>query len=205
MHGNVLKGTSMDCRLTKQDLFDVLAGWNSFLRRKVHLIACGGTAMTLMDVKPSTKDVDFMVPVISEHKYLIKTLGELGYSRKTGSGWGKKGEVFIFDLFPGNSIHTTELLGSPLEEGHHHPLKEYSRIYIGVLNEYDLISSKLFRGTLVDFDDCLMLVKARKNGIDLVRLRDHFRELASYDVSEEKILKNLDMFFDHLDENGLLS
>jgi hypothetical protein len=195
----------MDYRLTRQELFDVLAGWNRFLRRKVHLIACGGTALTLMGIKESTKDVDFMVPVVSEHDYLIRALSKLGYSRKTGSGWCKKGEVFIFDLFPGNSIHTTELLKSPLEEGKHHLLKEFSRIYIGILNEYDLISSKLFRGTPVDFDDCLALVAARQVEIDLDRLRDHFKELAGYDVSEERILKNLDMFFARLAENGLLS
>ena len=34
----------MDYRLTKQHLLDALAQWNRFLKRKVHLIACGGTA-----------------------------------------------------------------------------------------------------------------------------------------------------------------
>ena len=108
-------------------------------------------------------------------------------------------------LFIGNKIHTTELLESPLKDGNHYPLKEYSRMYIGVLNAYDLIASKLFRGTSVDFDDCLMLVRARIDEIDTKKLREHSKELASYDVSEEKILKNIDMFFDLLNEEGLLS
>lgn len=68
-----------DYRLGKAQLMDVLGQWNRFLKRKVHLIACGGTAMTLAGVKPSTKDVDFLVPVPAEHAYLLKILMPLGY------------------------------------------------------------------------------------------------------------------------------
>jgi len=63
----------MDYRLNKKTLLDILRYWNSYLKRKVHLIACGGTALTLLGIKPSTKDVDFMVPIEREYKYLIKT------------------------------------------------------------------------------------------------------------------------------------
>ena len=45
----------MDYRLDKYKLLEILEQWHHFLRKKVHLIACGGTAMTLWDVKPSTK------------------------------------------------------------------------------------------------------------------------------------------------------
>ena len=134
----------MEYRLNKKILLDELGQWNSFLKRKVHLIACGGTALTLMDIKPSTKDIDFMVPEESEYRYLIKTLKDLGYRQSTGSGWQKEGDVFIYDIFQGNRIHTTELLESPLEKGRHILLKEFSSLYIGILNEYDLIASKLF-------------------------------------------------------------
>jgi len=44
----------MDYRINKQTLLDVLGQWNGFLRRKIHLIACGGTALTLWDIKPYT-------------------------------------------------------------------------------------------------------------------------------------------------------
>lgn len=98
--------------------------WNRFLKRKIHLIACGGTAMTLLDVKPSTKDIDFMVPKPAEHDYLLKTLKQLGYEQTTQSGWQRQGDSFRFDLFRGKRIHTTELLESPLEEKNHKKLKE---------------------------------------------------------------------------------
>jgi len=193
----------MDYRLDKQTLLDVLGQWNGFLRRKIHLIACGGTALTLMDIKPSTKDADFMVPVEPEYRYLIRTLKDLGYQKKTGSGWQTKGDLFIFDLFAGKRIHTTELLTSPLEAGNHTLFKEFSHLYIGLLNPYDLIASKLFRGTSVDFEDCLMLIKARKDNIDIKRVEQHFKELASYDISEKRITKFIEDFLELLKKEGL--
>ena len=136
----------MQNRVDKQNLMDTLAGWNDFLNRTVHLIACGGTAMTLMGIKFSTKDIDFIIPEENEHKYLIDILQDLGYKPVRGPGWQKE-NGFIFDLFRGKQIHTTELLESPLKEGNNIFLKEFSHIYLGVLNYYDLITSKLFRGT----------------------------------------------------------
>ncbi len=193
----------MQYRLNKNTLLDELGLWNRFIKRRVHLIACGGTALTLLDIKPSTKDVDFMVPDESEHTYLIRILKDLGYKQTTGSGWQKKGDVFIYDLFPGKRIHTTELLKSPLEEGKHLLLKEFSYLYVGILNEYDLIASKLFRGTDVDFEDCLMLVRARKEMIDMKQLEKYVKELASYDISETRIVKNFLNFLNLLKKEVL--
>jgi hypothetical protein len=193
----------MEYRLNKQKLLDVLALWNRFLKRKVHLIACGGTAMTLQGVKPSTKDVDFMVPNLGEYNYLIKLLKSLDYEQATANGWQRKGDIFRFDLFPGKRIHTTELLESPLEPGNHSLLTEYSRLYIGILNEYDLIASKLMRGTGVDFEDCLMLVKALSGKIDIERLVGHYRELVSYDISVDRIGVHIDRFVELLREEKL--
>ena len=155
----------MEYRLDKNRLLEILGGWNRFLKRKVHLIACGGTAMTLIGVKPSTKDVDFMSPEVREYNYLVKQLKALDYRKVTGSGWKRDGENFQFDIFFGNRIHTTELLESPLGEGRHSILKEFSHLYIGILNDYDLIASKLMRGTSIDFEDCLSLAEARREEI----------------------------------------
>jgi hypothetical protein len=127
----------------------------------------------------------------------------LGYQQTTGHGWQKNDALFIFDLFPGNRIHTTELLRSPLEEGNHRLLKAFSRLYIGILNDYDLISSKLFRGSNVDFDDCLMLVKTHQDSIDIEHLKRHFTEMARYDISENRIQRHLEHFLAMLREGKL--
>ncbi len=150
----------MNYRLGKQRLLNTMRGWDSLLSKKVHLIACGGTALTLLGVKESTKDIDLIVPDVSEYTYLIKILEEAGYKPVTGAGWSK-GEGFTFDLFRGNKVHTTELLESPLKEKNHVFIKEFSFLYLGALNYYDIIISKLFRGTAVDIEDCLMLMERK--------------------------------------------
>ncbi|MCX6577755.1 MAG: hypothetical protein NTV82_15360 [Candidatus Aminicenantes bacterium] len=183
----------MKYRADKETLLSRLALWDSFLKKRVRLIACGGTALTLLNIKPSTKDIDLIVPEEKEHDYLISTLRQLGYISVTGSGWRRESD-FVFDLFRGPRVHTTELLGSPLEKGNHTLFKEFSYIYLGVLNSYDLLISKLFRGTSADMDDCLSLMKNQRKEIDIRRLERRFRDTASFDISEERILKNLEYF-----------
>jgi len=183
----------MDNRISKQGLLDTLSGWNGFLKKKVHLVACGGTAMTLIGVKASTKDVDFIVSVESEYDYLVKTIKDLGYKPASGYGWAKD-NGFIFDLFKGKKVFTTELLDSPLGPSRNIKLVEFSHIYVGILNYYDLMISKLFRGTSVDMDDCAALFKSKKGEIDIKEFTKRFKETASYDVAEDKANKNLDYF-----------
>ena len=192
----------MEYRIDKEGLLSVLSGWDSFLKRKVHLIACGGTAMTLVGAKASTKDIDLIAPEITEYEYLINVLKELGYNPVSGNGWSRDGK-FVFDIFRGNKIHTTDLLESPLNEGNNYKVKEFAHIYLGALNHYDLIVSKLFRGKEVDFEDCLALMKNKGSEIDIENLKKRFHETASYEVSEEKVSKNLDIFLNRLTEEDI--
>jgi hypothetical protein len=191
----------MEYRLTKEMLIAQLAQWDSFLKREIHLIACGGTAMTLLGVKASTRDVDFIVPKQQEYEYLIKLLKDLGYKNVRGSGWARDHEAFIFDLFAGKRVHTTDLLNDPLESANHTLIKEFAHIYLGVLNDYDLIVSKLFRGDRVDFEDCVSLMKARKDVVDMDKLKNYFFEMLSYHpVGKNRVQGNWDSFQKMLSE-----
>jgi hypothetical protein len=183
----------MNDRANKDLLLARLADWDSFLRRRVRLIACGGTALTLLNIKPSTKDIDLIVPEIGEYEYLVRTLDQLGYKSVSGSGL-RRGDDFVFDLFRGPRIHTTDLLESPLEPANHLLIKEFTYIYLGALNFYDLLISKLFRGTSADIEDCLALMRHKKDNIDIQVFERRFRATASYDISEERVLKNLVYF-----------
>ena len=194
----------MEYRIDKQGLLDRISAWDTFLKRKVHLIACGGTALTLLGVKPSTKDIDLIVPNLDEHEYLVSILKQLAYKSASGWGWERE-DGFIFDLFRGKAVHTTELLESPLEKGNHIFVKEFDRIYLGVLNYHDLIISKLFRATAIDIDDCLVLVRNKKKGIDFKQLEKRFKETASFDVSEDKVNKNFEHFLKILKKEGLIN
>jgi hypothetical protein len=191
----------MEYRIDKEGLIERLGAWDGFLKSKVNLIACGGTALTLLNIKDSTKDIDLLVPDTTEHSYLISILKQLGYRPASGSGLARD-DGFIFDLFPGKRIHMTELLESPLEKGNNIPVKEFSHIYLGILNYYDIIISKLFRSAAVDIDDCLMLVKRKRKDIDMARLIERFKETASYDISEDKDNKNLEHFLGILRKDG---
>jgi hypothetical protein len=193
----------MEYRLNKEDLMKSLMAWDGFLNKKVHLIACGGTAMTLLGVKTSTRDVDFLVPDEGEYQYLVKTLAQLGYQSATGFGWQRPGEAYVFDLFKGKRVFTTELLDPPLDDGRHSLIREFAHIYVGVLNHYDLIISKLFRCSTIDVEDCLMLVKSRQHEIDINVLKKRFKETAQYDIAEEKMMGNWDYFEKALKKEGL--
>ena len=180
-------------RIDKKELLNEISGWNRFLKRKMHLIACGGTALTILGLKESTKDIDFIVPNINEYTYLIATLKKIGYKSAAGNGWSRN-EKYVFDLFRGKFVHTTELLESPLLEGNNIFFEEFSNVYLGVLNFYDLIISKLFRGAQVDFDDCLILYEANKNQINVNKLRERFKKTASYDIAFDRLIINLEVF-----------
>ncbi len=120
----------MEHRIAKKGLLNQLGQWDGFLKRKVHLIACGGTALTLF--------------------------------------------------------------------------KEFSHIYLGILNYYDLITSKLFRGTSVDIDDSLMLLKSKRNEININQLKKHYEETAKYEIAQDKVIKYLENFMDILKKEGLI-
>ncbi len=192
----------MEYRLNKDKLLEELTIWNGLLKRRVRLIACGGTALTLLGIKPSTKDVDLIIPEISEYDYLTKLLKDLGYKLVTGIGLSRDG-IFIFDLFRGNRVHTTELIDSALNQDNHILIKEFSQLYLGALNYYDILISKLFRATSVDVNDCLLLFKAKRNEIDTDKFISRFRVTASFDVSEISVLKNLEYFLSVLKKEGL--
>lgn len=191
----------MQKRIDINNLLSILSVWNSHLKKKVHLIACGGTALTLMNLKESTKDMDLIVPEEKEYIYLIKILKDLGYKEITGTGWAKD-EGFVFDLFAGKTIFTTTLLESPLKEGNHILFKEYSYLYVGILNYYDMIISKIFRSYPVDIDDGLTLFREKYKEINIEKLKSRFFETSSYDVSDEKNKRNFAHFLNLLEKRG---
>ena len=171
-------GVGMICSLKGEKSHTIVENGLQILVNLTHRGACGCDESTgdgagiLMQIphrflRRVGTEAGIRVPDEKEYRYLIKTLKDLGYQNISGWGWQREGELYSFDLFTGKRIHTTELLDSPLEDGRHILIKKFSRIYVGILNYYDLIASKLFRGDSFDFEDCLMLIKAKPREIDL--------------------------------------
>jgi hypothetical protein len=162
----------------------------------VQLIACGGTALTLLDLKESTKDIDLVVPVVTEYEKLIKFLSTIGYSEK-GGGWAHPDDpLFLYQFWCGKRVFTTELLDSPLDAGKHIVIKEWPHIYLGALNLIDLIITKMFRGTGLDVDDCITVFETRQ--VNAEELFERYSEAARYDLNPDKMMQNFVSFVDEL-------
>ena len=185
---------TIEYRLNADALIKTLMAWDGLIagKGKVHLIACGGTALTLLGYKSSTVDVDFLIPVAKEYKRLTRFLEQAGYEQLSGHRWKRPDEILLFDLFVGNSVFTTALLDSPLMVGKNRKIREFNQIYLGVLNSVDLIITKLFRGNEIDFQDCQLLLDREE--IDLIELETRYKETAKYETGEDKVLKNLELF-----------
>lgn len=186
-------------RVSADDLIKTLMAWDELItgRNKIHLIACGGTALTLMGYKISTADVDFLIPVEKEYERLTHFLKQVGYECIGGHRWKHPDEVLLFDLFSGSWVFLTELLDSPLKPGRNRKIREFKKIYLGVLNSIDLIITKLARGTGADMDDCRLLLEHEK--INMTELENRYKENAKYAIpSEEKALRNFEVFLKRL-------
>lgn len=184
----------MEYRVTTNALKQTLAAWDALFpgRGKIHLIACGGTALSLLGYKESTKDVDLLVPSEQEYRRLVTFLIRAGYARVTGHGWQRPGEVIQYDLYAGKRVFQTELIASPLEGNGHQKIWEGKKLYLGVLNSMDLIITKLFRGTMQDVEDCRTLLD--HEAVNLRALEERYRETARYEVNEERVVRNLEHF-----------
>src|SRR3989338_2906532 len=185
-------------RVTVYELIQTLSAWDGLItgRKKIHLIACGGTALTLLGYKASTADVDFLVPDKNEYARLVTFLKEAGYEQINRHRWKRPGEILLFDLFEGDAVFTTHLLASPLEPGRNRKIREFKKIYLGVLNSIDLIITKLFRGNAVDMDDCKLLVENEPINFDELKAR--YKETAEYETSQDKVLRNLEVFLQRI-------
>ena len=183
-------------RITSDRLLDTLDNWDGVMNSRVQLIACGDTALTLLDLKESTKDIDLVVPVVTEYEKLIKFLSTIGYSEK-GGGWAHPDDpLFLYQFWCGKRVFTTELLDSPLDAGKHIVIKEWPHIYLGALNLIDLIITKMFRGTGLDVDDCITVFETRQ--VNAEELFERYSEAARYDLNPDKMMQNFVWFVDEL-------
>jgi hypothetical protein len=189
-------------RIRKRELIQTIQNWEDLIHFRVNLIACGGTALTLLDIKDSTKDIDFVVPVTKQHKTLMKFLRSLGYQEKGGGLAHPDDPYFLYQFWQGNRVFTTDLLDSPLEPERNIPIKRWRHIYVGALNIVDLIITKMFRGTELDIEDCVAAYAV--SNVDPSRLLNRYLEAAKYDLNPEKVHQNLILLLEDLYEKQLL-
>jgi hypothetical protein len=190
-------------RISGVDLLDTLENWDSLMNFRVRLIACGGTALTLLNIKESTKDIDLIVPETSEYDKLMKFLKALNYRYK-GNGLAHEDDPnFIYQFWCGNKVFTTDLLESPMKENKHILINRWTHIYLGALNLTDLIITKMFRGTPADREDCLAAFATGQ--VDAEKLLESYSEAARYDLNPEKVMQNFGYLAEGMLEEQLIS
>ena len=195
--------TDSKYRITGRELIQTIDNWEHLINFKVNLIGCGGTALTLLEIKDSTKDIDIIVPVGKEYERLMKFLRSLGYEEKGGGLAHPDDPYFLYQFWVGNRVFTTDLLDSPLDPGKNIPIKEWGHIYLGALNLQDLIITKMFRGMQVDVDDCVAAFATSE--IDSEELLKRYAEAAKYELNPEKMIQNFIVFVEALLEKGLVT
>ena len=190
-------------RITSNALIQTIDNWERLINFKLNLIGCGGTALTLLGIKDSTKDIDFIVPLLREYERLMKFLRSLGYAEKGGGLAHPDDPYFLYQFWVGNRVFTTELLDSPLESGKNISIRKWRHIYLGALNLPDLIITKMFRGTQADISDCVATYAASK--IDPEKLLERYVETARYDLNPDKMIQHFILLAEALFERHMVT
>ena len=189
-------------RVDKSFLISTLQSWSDLMDFSVSLIACGGTALTVLYLKESTRDIDLLVPKEQEYKRLIKFLGDADYRQRTGTGWIHPGQPQItFDIFRDNRVYVTDLLNSPLKPGMNIEIHRFKRIYLGTLNHYDLIITKMARGDPADVTDCMTIIESGR--IDHRKLLGRYMETASYSPFASQMKTKLSYLMASMEDAGI--
>jgi hypothetical protein len=186
-------------RLTIDHLFEALEEWDLQLKRKLLVVACGGTALTLLGHKESTKDVDFLIPITNDFARLVRLLESSGYHHATTYGYKHPTKPWIFDLFRGQTVFQTELLDPIHLKGNHRVIRKLKHLTVGCLNPSDLIISKMFRGDQADIEDSIVMIKSEN--IDLFKLGQRYKETAGYYFNPPNCKTNLTYLIADLKEH----
>ncbi len=135
-------------KVSKSGLLSVLGTFDKQLRHKILLIAVGGTAMTLLGVKASTKDIDFNIPSridYNEFNRLYKRISP-------GVQIDYYGSNMVFsEVLPEDYID----MASDYKAG-------FKNIRIKILAPVDIVCSKISRSNDADLEDIETCIKAYK-------------------------------------------
>src|SRR3989338_4295939 len=126
-------------------------------RLSIRLIAVGGTALTLLDIKASTRDIDFTVP--ADDVGALRALLEKTGTKHAGGISFRTKEGARLDIFKGGQIFSTALPEDFLERSA--MVRDFGSIKLHALSPYDIILTKLARGSVDDEEDIRAVFRER--------------------------------------------
>lgn len=153
---------------TKNDLLKWLKKIDDNLDNPIILVAIGGTAMTLLNLKESTKDIDFCIEGKDSKRFkkLLKNSG------------------FKVDIFIDGFIFSEQLPDDYIDISNEYKEIDFKNIKLKTLNPLDIIITKVARLNARDEEDITALIKNKK--IDKNKLTKRFREVIETYAGSEK-------------------
>jgi hypothetical protein len=163
----------------KNALFDFLSVLNEDLNKKITLVAAGGTAMTLLDLRPSTIDIDFTIPGCDrlDFEQALKS-NPPGYR---------------VDRWTDGCIFCQTLPKDYLEKSIR--IKEFSHIVLRALQPVDIIVTKIGRLNARDLQDIEACIK-RANVSEAETKERALLVVKTYIGPEEDYLDHLNLVLD---------
>lgn len=136
-----------------KSLMDFLSEFNRYLPRKMKIFALGGTALTFLEKKASTRDIDLCFASENERKSFVKTLQTLGYKLDIPNKL--VGHGIAIDIYSDGYIFCVQLPSDYTEKAK--KIKEMGKIELYVLGLVDLIITKAARFNDRDKEDLAVL------------------------------------------------
>lgn len=143
----------MPSELDKSVLFDLLEVLEGYLERKITLVAAGGTAMTLLNLKSSTMDVDFTGPA-QDIKEFNRVQKMVSHGHKIDTYYD--GAVFS-QILPDDYLSLSRKIEAPL-----------AKIDLRALHPVDIVVTKIGRldgKDLQDIESCIKEANLGKSQI----------------------------------------
>jgi len=184
-------------------LFELLTSISKFIDIKIKIYALGGTALTLLNIKKSTLDIDININTKKEYDYVLKTFEDIGFEKKGAIRWISQ-EGLAFDIFYGSNILGADLLPNCLNKSKF--IKSFGNVELYTLSLEDIIISKLARGDLRDFEDIKSILE--KEEINIKELIKRYKETMDMSIVanyKQKLLDLIEIKFKdwkfHIDPN----
>ena len=179
--------THNEKEINAEELFELIESISKFIEKEIKMYALGGTALTILNIKKSTKDIDINIESNGEYQYICKIFDDLGFDRK-GIRWISQ-EGLAFDMFHGSNILGTELLPDCIDKSKF--IKSFGNIKFYILPLEDIIISKLARGDPRDFDDIKRILEVEK--INLRKLVHRYKKTMENSIVANYQQKLLDL------------
>lgn len=180
----------------KNDLLDFLQELSKYLPQKIELVAVGGTALTLLDIKDSTIDIDFDIPVKQHFDTIIQTFQKLGFKQISSISWDTTPAYpYRFDLFKEGYIFCTQLIEDSRVNAK--IIMKNKRLKVYCLNPYDLITTKLLRSSTRDVDDSI--ITFNKLQLNILKLTKRYLDTAIHSLTRSNdVVYNFKMFLNYI-------